>query len=143
MTSNGAWTFEGLTGDGWAIIGPDDEERHGDWLASGYGRAIALDRDDAIRIVNALNSQEPTKVYVLTHTEYEYEWIETIIRGISLDEQKLKDSIIIYDSSEPIPDRRYKSGYRNPVTIHDQTCCTVDKYELEEIDGDTEMGSSR
>ena len=58
----GPWSFEGLTGDGWAIIGPGDAERHFDWSADGYGRAIALDREDAERIVNALNgatSPEP------------------------------------------------------------------------------------
>ena len=57
--AEGRWSFEPLTADGWAIIGPTDEERHREWTAVAYGRAVALDRDDAERIVAALNSATP------------------------------------------------------------------------------------
>jgi hypothetical protein len=55
------WTFEALTGDGWAILPPSSEDfpeddPRGDWQASGYGSAIAYRREDAVRIVNALNA---------------------------------------------------------------------------------------
>lgn len=63
------WTFEPLTGDGWAICPPegDHEDEYqqredGSWGADGYGCAIALNREDAVRIVNALNAAHPTPV---------------------------------------------------------------------------------
>ena len=56
----GGWSFEPLTGDGWAILSPDEPEPtaedDGTWNAAGaYGVAVARTRKDAVRIVNALN----------------------------------------------------------------------------------------
>jgi hypothetical protein len=51
------YSFEPLTGDGWAINGPGEQERHLDWSMDGYGLAVALDRETAVLIVDALNGK--------------------------------------------------------------------------------------
>lgn len=75
-----------------------------------------------------------TKVYVLTHYEDSYDVLYEEIRGISLNKEKLEAARVVGDSEDPIPDKRYKSGFRAPTPTHNY-CCEVSAYELDEIDG--------
>jgi len=51
--SRGPWEFEGLTGDGWALIFADTPEDRPDWNGTGYTDGIVYLREDAAYIAAA------------------------------------------------------------------------------------------